>query len=135
MPRKIESELLYVFINKPDKIRTYRTFDGDLQLPTGKFVVKKTDNGEIEVVEGQDITTGIETVKFQGASYTIEKNEDKVMLTPAPQSLVFEVVEKDGKVDIRPMCNSVRAFIHAEETKGVYGLWKTGDKLTVEKLK
>ena len=134
----VKSEMIYLLIKDDKKVRTWNTMETRPNIPEGRYAVRKEDSQiTITKIAGNVKKANVNTVKVNGINYMAKTGkEGQLILTPAPEISTFDIAKnKDGKVDLRTVCASVRLFIKEHEEKGIFGVFHADGQLFAERLR
>ena len=116
MAKNVE-QLLCVIEKNEKKTISHNTHAQSIGLKTGNYVIRK--EGADVVIEVNTTTNG-KAVKYRKGRYLQEQQEDGTIILKPANGTVFELVEKDGKLQLVTLNVTVKNFI-AEYAQEAYG--------------
>ena len=124
-------QLLHVIEKNVKKTTSHNMHAENLKIEAGNYVIRKEG---MDIVIEVNTTTNGKAVKFKKGRYIEVPQEDgTIMLKPA-NGTIFELVEKDGKLQLVTLNVTVRNFIQEHGARRIWGLFATGERMSVVKM-
>ena len=124
-------QLLYVIEKNAKKTTSHNMHAQNIGLKAGNYVIRK--EGADIVIEVNTSTNG-KAIKYKKGRYLQEQQEDGTIILKPANGTVFELVEKDGKLQLVTLNVTVRNFIQEHGARGIWGLFAAGERMSVVKM-
>ncbi|MFB0503984.1 MAG: hypothetical protein ACETWE_09140 [Candidatus Bathyarchaeia archaeon] len=131
MAKNVE-QLLYVIEKTEKKTVSHNMHAQNVGLKAGNYVIRR---------EGADIVIEVNTTangkaaKYKKGRYLQEQQEDGTIILKPANGTTFELVEKDGKIPLVTLNVTVKNFIAEYGARGIWGLFATGERMSVVKMR